>query len=65
MTGTEKLLRDIHTLRESIQIDWDELYSNPLREEERKEIRRHLELCQAELKALIERLWTLEEDNSN
>ena len=50
MTDTGKLLRDIHTLRESIQIDWDELYSNPLREEERREIRKHLEPCQAELK---------------
>ena len=36
MTDTGKVLRDIHTLRESIQIDWEELYSNPLREEERK-----------------------------
>jgi hypothetical protein len=57
MAETEKLLRDIHTLRESIQIDWAELNSNPLREEERREIRKHLELCQAELRALIERLW--------
>ena len=65
MTETEKLLRDIHTLRESIQIDWAELYSNPLRETERKEIRAHLELCQSELKTLIERLWALEGDNSN
>jgi hypothetical protein len=65
MTETEKLLRDIHTLRESIQIDWAELYSNPLRETERKEIRTHLELCQSELKTLIERLWALEDDNSN
>ena len=45
MTGTEKLLRDIQTLRESIQIDWDDLDSNPLREEERKNIRVHIELC--------------------
>ena len=65
MTDTAKLLRDIHTLRESIQIDWEELYSNPLREEERREIRKHLELCQAELKTLIEQLVGLEEGNSN
>ena len=65
MTETEKLLRDIHALRESIQIDWDELYSNPLREVERKEIRAHLELCQAELKTLVDRLLTLEERNSS
>ena len=59
MTEVEKLLRDIHALRESIQIDWDELYSNPLREEERSDIRAHLEMCQAELKALLERLSAL------
>jgi hypothetical protein len=64
MAEIQKLLRDIHTLRESIQIDWEELYSNPLREVERGEIRRHLELCQAELKTLIERLRSLEEDSS-
>jgi hypothetical protein len=31
MTDTEKLLRDIQSLRESIQIDWVDLDSNPLR----------------------------------
>ena len=65
MTDTGKLLRDIHTLRELIQIDWEELYSNPLREEERREIRKHLELCQAELKSLIDQLVGLEEDRSS
>ena len=64
MTETEKLLRDIQALRESIQIDWDDLYANPLREVERKDIRAHLELCQRELKVLIDRLLALEEGNS-
>ena len=48
-----------------IQIDWEELYSNPLREKERREIRKHLELCQAELKTLIQQLVGLEEGNSS
>jgi hypothetical protein len=61
MSETEKLLRDIHTLRESIQIDWDELYANPLREAERRQIRRHLSQCQAELCTLIERLLAPEQ----
>jgi hypothetical protein len=65
MSEITKLLRDIHALRESIQIDWAELYSNPLREEERREIRMHLELCQAELKNLIGQLEAFEEGNSN
>ena len=65
MADTAKLLRDIHTLRESIQIDWEELYSNPLREDERREIRKHLGLCQAELKTLLEKLEGFEDDNSS
>ena len=65
MTETEKLLRDIQTLRELIKIDWDDLASNPLREEERKNIRVHIELCQIELKNLLDRLWSLDVDNSN
>jgi hypothetical protein len=63
MTETDKLLRDIRTLRESILIDWDELYANPLRENERTEIRRHLELCHDELKALLRRLEALSLEN--
>jgi hypothetical protein len=65
MTETEKLIRDIQTLRESIQIDLADLASNPLREEKRKNIRVHIELCQIELKNLLERLWSLDDDNSN
>ena len=65
MTETEKLIRDIQTLRESIQIDLADLASNPLREETRKNIRVHIELCQIELKNLLERLWSLDDDNSN
>ena len=63
MNETEKLIRDIQALRESMQIDLDDLASNPLREEERKNIRVHIELCQTELKNLLERLWSLDDDN--
>jgi hypothetical protein len=55
MTETEKLLRDIQALRESIQIDWEDLYANPHREQERSVVRAHLEACQAELQTLVER----------
>jgi len=65
MTETERLLRDIRTLRESIKIDWGDLDSNPLREEERKHIRMHLEQCQTELKDLLDRLLALNDDISN
>lgn len=63
MPQVEKLLRDIHTLRESIQIDWEELCSNPLREAERREVRKHMEICQAELKELLDRLSRLDLDS--
>jgi hypothetical protein len=58
MTNTEKLLRDIEDLRDSIEIEWDELASNPLREEERENIRLHIERCQAELQTLLQRVST-------
>lgn len=61
MTQAEKLLREIHELSESIQIDQAELSSNPLREEEIRALRGHLELCQAKLKVLIDRLGAVEE----
>jgi hypothetical protein len=61
MTHADKLLREIHDLSELIQIDEAELSSNPLREEEIRALRGHLELCQAKLKVLIERLGAKEE----
>jgi hypothetical protein len=64
MPAVEKLLQDIRALRESIQIDWEELYANPLRDQERRDIHKHIKLCQAELKALLERLSKLDEDSS-
>ena len=63
MPAVEKLLRDMHTLRESIKIDWDALYANPLREQERRDIYKHMELCQQELKLLLERLSELDEQD--
>jgi hypothetical protein len=41
------------------------LESNPLREEERKNVRLHLELCQAEIENLLERLLALDDENSS
>jgi len=64
MTKAEKLLRDIEALRESIEIEWDDLASNPLREEERETIHLHIERCQAELQILLKRL-TVGADNSS
>ena len=54
MPAVKKLLRDIDELRESIQIDWEELYANPLRDQERRDLHKHIKLCQAELKVLLE-----------
>ena len=65
MTKAEKLLRDIEALRESIEIEWDDLASNPLREAERDSIRLHIERCQAELQTLLARLTMDADNNSN
>jgi len=64
MPQVEKLLRNIHALRESIQIDWEELCSNPLREVERQEVRKHMEMCQSELKELLDRLSKLDPETA-
>ena len=64
MTETEKLVRHIEALRESIKIDWADLNSNPLREKEREDIRSHLEICQTELKNILDRLLASEDGKS-
>ena len=61
MTATEKLLREIEALRDSIEIDWEDLNSNPLREDERRHIRDHLEKCQAELQKVTARFLATNE----
>ncbi len=58
MTNGQKLLRDIAALKESIEIQWDDLALHPLREEEGEVVRLHIEQCQAELQNLLERLIT-------
>jgi len=57
MTEKEKLIRDITTIRESINRDWADLSSlSSLSHDERTAIRTHIEQCIQELKGLIERL---------
>ena len=65
MAAIEKLLRDIHALRELIQIDWEELAANPLRDQERRDLYKHIKACQAELAVLLERLSNLDESSSD
>jgi len=55
MTPLEKLLREIEELKEAIRIDREDLNSNLHREEEREQVRNHLNRCQAELEKLTER----------
>ncbi len=62
MTKAEKLLRDIEALRESIEIEFDDLASNPLREVERESLRAHIESCQTELRILLRKLTSRVED---
>jgi hypothetical protein len=54
MTEKEKLIRDIHTVRETINRDWADLTSSlSLSHDERTA---HVEQCVQDLKGLIERL---------
>jgi len=65
MNETEKLLRDIETLRSSLRIDWSDLTSMSLSKEERTGIREHIEIAREELNTLLERLWSLEDEPGN
>jgi len=57
MTEKEKLIRDIHTVRETINRDWADLTSSlSLSHDERTALRAHIEQCVQDLKGLIEQL---------
>jgi hypothetical protein len=56
MTETEKLIRDIETLRESLQHDWVDLGTKSLSSAERHQIQQHIDWATTELKALYDRL---------
>jgi len=60
MTEKERLIRDIVTLRESINRDWADLTSlSSLSHDERTAIRFHIEQCVQDLNNLTERLKRL------
>jgi hypothetical protein len=56
MTEKELLLRDIRTIRETINRDWADLTHLSLSHDERTALRAHIEQCVLDLKGLIERL---------
>ena len=62
-TEAEKLIRDIKTLKESIQRDWHDLGTKNLSPGDRADIRKHIDSCDAELRDLRERLDSLPESN--
>ena len=65
MTEKEKLIRDITTIRESINRDWADLSSIlSLSHDDRTAIRAHIEQCVQDLKELIERLDRLAPDSN-
>jgi len=60
MTEKERLIRDIVTLRDSINRDWANFTSlSSLSHDERTAIRTHIEQCVQDLKNLTERLERL------
>lgn len=56
MTEKEMLLRDIATIRETINRDWADLTSLTLSHDERTALRAQIERYVQDLKLLIERL---------
>ena len=65
MTEMDKLKRDIDTLRESIRLDWQELAQLALTADERQGIRDHIEICQEDLRDLLNRLDQLKDEQDN
>lgn len=63
MTETEKLIRDIDTVRESIQLAYVEL-DRTLAQKSRQDLREQIEFLQADLLPLLEQLWRLEEQDN-
>jgi hypothetical protein len=55
MTDHEKLKRDIHTLRESIRIEWQEVEGKDLSAVERLELMNHIRWCANELTLLLKK----------
>jgi hypothetical protein len=65
MTEKEKLIRDITTIRESINRDWADLSSLfSLSHDDRTAIRTHIEQCVQDLKEPTERLDRLPPDSN-
>jgi hypothetical protein len=65
MTEKEKLIRDITTIRESINRDWADLSSLlSLTYDDRTAIRTYIERCAQDLKELTERLDRLPPDSN-
>ena len=56
MTEKETLLRNITTVRETINQDWADLTSLSLSHDERTALREHIEQCVQDLKELTKRL---------
>ena len=61
MSDTKKLLRDIQTLRDSIQRDWMGLEGLPLTRAERIQIRANIKIATKDLEWLLKRAWLAED----
>jgi hypothetical protein len=65
MTETEKLIREIDLLRETIRREWFDIRLDTLTHDDRVVIREHIDRCHADLKILLDRLWNLGDGNSS
>lgn len=65
MSETEKLIREIDLLRETIRREWFDIRLDTLTHDDRVVIREHIDRCHADLKILLDRLWNLGDGNSS
>lgn len=60
MTPAKRVMRDIETLQESLKMDWQDLATLELSQPERRDLRRHMKWCAAQLNYLVVQLEILE-----
>lgn len=65
MTDAEKLIREIELMRETIRRELFNVELDALTNDDRTLIREHIEHCHADLKILLDRLWDMDDGNSN
>ena len=64
MSPTDKIIRDIESLQESMRHDWQDLGKLDLNASERKNVRKHMKWCAAQLNFLVAQLEILDSNET-